>query len=108
MSAGRRNHPLPEAAPSPDDWARLLWPWLDAAERMPRPCLLLARELAARMDGTDRTVDTEAVRPGVVYPGTRFTQRRALATLIEYGMLVAANPGRHRITLPPNPATVPA
>jgi hypothetical protein len=96
--------PLPEAAPGPDDWSRLLWPWLDAVERLgiPRPAAALAVVLAGRVDIRDDTVNTEReIRPGAPLPGTAFTQRRALITLVEAGLLVPASPGRHRLVVPP-------
>jgi hypothetical protein len=96
---------LPEAGPGADDWARLLWPWLDAVERLgiPRPAAALARLLAPLVDVRDGTVNTERVRAGTLVPGTgtRFTQRRALATLVDAGLLVPASPGRHRLVVPP-------
>jgi hypothetical protein len=100
----RRSSPLPESAPNVDDWAALLWPWLDAVDRLgiPRPARVLAQALAGRIDARDGTVDTErASRPGSRLPGTAFTQRRALATLVEAGLLAPASPGRHRLVLPP-------
>ena len=81
-----------------------MWPWLDAVDRLgiPRPARVLAQALAGRIDARDGTVDTErASRPGSRLPGTAFTQRRALATLVEAGLLVPASPGRHRLVLPP-------
>ena len=101
-----RHHPapLPEAAAGPDDWTRLLWPWLDAAERLgvPHHALVLARALTGRVDARDDTVSTEReIRPGAPLPGTPFTQRRALITLVEAGLLVPASPGRHRLVVPP-------
>ena len=106
----RHPDPLPEAAPDADDWHRLLWPWLDAAERLgvPRHALLLARALTGRVDARDGTVSTEReIRPGAPLPGTPFTQRRALITLVEAGLLVPASPGRHRLVVPPSPAGPP-
>lgn len=100
----RHPDPLPEAAPDSDTWAALLWPWLDAAERLgvPRPALLLARALTGRVDARDGTVSTEReIRPGAPMPGTPFTRRRALITLVEAGLLVPASPGRHRLVVPP-------
>jgi hypothetical protein len=100
----RRHPPLPEAAADADDWTRLLWPWLDAVERLgiPRPAALLAAALTERMDARDDTVDTEReIAPGAPLPGTQFTQRRALITLVEAGLLVPASPGRHRLVMPP-------
>lgn len=105
-----RRPPLPEAAPDADDWTRLLWPWLDAVERLgiPRPAALLAAALTERVDARDDTVDTEReIRPGAPLPGTPFTQRRALITLVEAGLLVPASPGRHRLVVPPSPAGPP-
>lgn len=101
----RYHDPLPEAAASADDWTRLLWPWLDAVERLgiPRPAATLAAALTERVDTRDDTVDTEReIRPGAPLPGTPFTQRRALITLVEAGLLVPASPGRHRLVLPPS------
>lgn len=100
----RHPAPLPETAAGADDWARLLWPWLDAVERLglPRPAAQLARALTERVDARDDTVDTEReIRPGAPLPGTPFTQRRALITLVEAGLLVPASPGRHRLVVPP-------
>lgn len=99
----RPPYDLPEAAPGPDEWSRLLWPWLDAVERLgiPRPAALLARDLAGRVDVRDNTVDTVRVRVGTVSPGTAFTRRRALITLVEAGLLVPCHPDRHRLVIPP-------
>ena len=95
----------PRPLRTPTTGTRLLWPWLDAVERLgvPRHALLLARALTGRVDARDGTVSTEReIRPGAPLPGTQFTQRRALITLVEAGLLVPASPGRHRLVVPPS------
>jgi hypothetical protein len=92
----RRPRPaLPETAPDPDVWAAVLWPWLTAAQRCGAPAAALARVLCSRVDGRDLTVHTER-RFGCA----DCTYARVLGHLIEAGLLVPANPGRHRIVLP--------
>lgn len=91
--------PLPECGPSLDDWREHLWPWLTAADALPRSAMLLARELAPAVDMRDRTVDPAAARSDRIT--TRWSQRAALACLIECGALVAEHPGRYRLVPPP-------
>jgi hypothetical protein len=93
--ARRRRPVLPETAPDPDVWAALLWPWLTAAQRCGPPAAALARILCSRVDARDLTVDTER-RFGCA----DCVYARVLSHLTEAGLLVPANPGRHRIVLP--------
>ena len=80
-----------------DTWARVLWPWIDLADRRcPRPAGILAANLAPLVDARDLTVDI-AVLP---CQATAFTHCRALAALIEAGLLVPLDNGRHRIERP--------
>lgn len=92
----RRGHPLPEAAPDADLWARVLWPWLTAVERCPRPALLLARAITGQLDARDLTVDVARVP----IAATDFTRARALAVLVEAALLAPADNGRHRLVVP--------
>ena len=92
----RYPRPLPEAAPDFDTWTRHLLPWLLAAQRCPRPARNLAADLAPRCDARDLTVDLARV----AYRVTAFTHCRALAALIEVGLLVPLDNGRYAITLP--------
>jgi hypothetical protein len=92
----RRPRPaLPETAPDPDVWAALLWPWLTHAGRCGPAVAALARVLASRVDARDLTVHTER-RFGCA----DCVYARVLSHLVEAGLLVPANPGRHRIVLP--------
>ena len=91
----RRRPVLPEPAPDPDTWAAVLWPWLTAAQRCGAPARALARVLASQVDAHDLTVDTERRCGCAAVP-----YARVLSHLVEAGLLVPANPGRHRIVLP--------
>jgi hypothetical protein len=90
--------PLPESLPDHDTWAALLWPWLDRIDEVKPGCAVVARSLAYAVDGRDNTVDTERVRVG-----TRRVQREVVDDLCSLGLLEPANPGRHRVVLPPDP-----
>jgi hypothetical protein len=84
--------------PGPDTWAALLWPWCDRVDvELPRAAVV-ARSLAYAVDGRDDTVDTERVRVG-----TTEAHRAAVDELTTAGLLEPANPGRHRVVLPPVP-----
>jgi hypothetical protein len=85
--------------PDHETWAALLWPWLDRIDEVRPGCAIVARSLAYAVDGRDRTVDTERVRPGV----TPARQRAAVDELCSLGLLEPANPGRHRVVLPELP-----
>ena len=92
----REAPPLPEAAPDPEMWAHLLWPWLSLAERCPAAARHVAPRLAARVDGRDGTVGTRRAPAGM----TAYTFRRGVRQLVGAGLLHAITPDRYRVTLP--------
>lgn len=93
---GREPPPLPEAAPDPDLWSRLLWPWLSLAERCQRAASLVAPRLAERMDARDCTVGVARAPVGL----TAYTFRRGVRQLRDAGLLHEITPDRYRLTLP--------